>query len=175
MKKIIFASQTFSREIWTKDEKEAWKFSKWSFLADGTCLRWMWAKNEKKTDGRDLSKIYQGMRKRWERRENEPFCRGELFPRPPGAGPVKNHRASVAPATNMCEEEWQLRGICANVLCSKKINKMSNFNDFGNTIFLRQRVEKQLSCSSSRYVWENSRFSQKKYKTCLENIRHIHM
>ena len=127
MKKIIFASQTFSREIWTKDEKEAWKFSKWSFLADGTCLRWMWAKNEKKTDGRDLSKIYQGMRKRWERRENEPFCRVELFPRPPGAGPVKNHRASVAPATNMFEEEWQLRGIYANVLCSEKINKMSRF------------------------------------------------
>ena len=133
------------------------------------------SKQWEETYGRDMSKRYQGMRKRWERRENEPFCRGELFPRPPGAGPVKNHRASVAPATNMCEEEWQLRGICANVLCSKKINKMSNFNDFGNTIFLRQRVEKQLSCSSSRYVWENSRFSQKKYKTCLENIRHIHM
>ena len=37
MKQIIFASQTFSREIWTKDEKEARKFWKWSFLADGTC------------------------------------------------------------------------------------------------------------------------------------------
>ena len=97
------------------------------------------SKQWEETYGRDMSKRYQGMRKRWERRENEPFCRGELFPRPPGAGPVKNHRASVAPATNMCEEEWQLRGIYANVLCSEKINKMLlEFNDHGNKIYSTQ-------------------------------------
>ena len=115
MKQIIFASQTFSREIWTKDEKRGAKVFKMILFGWRNLLKINMSKQWEKNDGRDMSKRYRGMRKRWERRKNEPFCRGELFPRPPGAGPVKNHRASVAPATNMCEEEWQLRGIYANV------------------------------------------------------------
>ena len=67
MKKIIFVSQTFSREIRTNDEKEARKFSKWSFLADGTCLRWMWAKNEKKRMG----EIWVKDIKVWEKDEKD--------------------------------------------------------------------------------------------------------